>query len=158
MHVIVKHASLCLGCLQATPLISEAALVNPDFTVAPSLNLWQTFLTTTGIRLVHSLSHITFICINMHTTTKKKDQCMELPEVPIVHHFCHTQSIPQPPGQAQGCSGTVGEAKIKVNNFKTQFLRWQLHHNSSAFGMQNLERRCRSWKEDETVALIQKNI
>lgn len=28
------HLGLCLGCLQATPSFSEAALVDPDFTVS----------------------------------------------------------------------------------------------------------------------------
>ena len=47
----VLNEGLYLGCLQATPLISEATLVNPDvITVAPSLSPWQTFLTTTGLK------------------------------------------------------------------------------------------------------------
>lgn len=41
--------SLFLGCLQATPSISEVALVDPDMAVAPSLDLWQIGLTTTGV-------------------------------------------------------------------------------------------------------------
>lgn len=47
------HVSLFLGCLQATPSISEVALVDPDMAVAPSLDLWQMGLTTTGVRKVH---------------------------------------------------------------------------------------------------------
>lgn len=44
---------LFLGCLQATPSISEVALVDPDMAAAPSLDLWQMGLTTTGVRMVH---------------------------------------------------------------------------------------------------------
>lgn len=47
------RVSLFLGCLQATPSISEVALVDPDMAVAPSLDLWQMGLTTTGVRKVH---------------------------------------------------------------------------------------------------------
>lgn len=52
------HVSLFLGCLQATPSISEAALVDPDMTVAPSLNLWQMGLTATGVSVVQILLHM----------------------------------------------------------------------------------------------------
>lgn len=51
------HVSLFLGCLQATPSISEAALVDPDMAVAPSLDLWQMGLTATGVRKVHIITH-----------------------------------------------------------------------------------------------------
>lgn len=45
-------AGLFLGCLQATPSVSEAALVDPDVAVAPSLDLWQMGLTATGVSTV----------------------------------------------------------------------------------------------------------
>lgn len=36
-----------------TPPISEVVLVDPDMAAAPSLDLWQVSLTTTGVRMVH---------------------------------------------------------------------------------------------------------
>lgn len=51
------HVGLFLGCLQATPSISEAALVDPDMAVAPSPDLWQMGLTASGVRKVHIITH-----------------------------------------------------------------------------------------------------
>lgn len=47
------RVSLFLGCLQATPSISEAALVDPDMAVAPSLDLRQMGLNAAGVWKVH---------------------------------------------------------------------------------------------------------
>lgn len=52
------RAGLFLGCLQATPSVSEAALVDPDVAVAPSLDLWQMGLTATGVSTVQLSSHM----------------------------------------------------------------------------------------------------
>lgn len=49
---------MCLGCLLAAPWISEAAVVNPDRAVAPSQDLWQTALATTGFRTVRDTDQV----------------------------------------------------------------------------------------------------
>lgn len=113
MHLRPDRANLCLGCLKATPLISEAAMVNPDFTVAPSLDLWQTGLTTTGFRTVRK--QISCIDSYMHIHINKTNKEQGLPEVQIVRHSCRIRNTPRPPGQARGCSGTVGETKSDSN-------------------------------------------
>lgn len=53
-----KAVSMCLGRLLAAPWISEAAVVNPDCAVAPSQDLWQTALATTGFRTVQDIDQM----------------------------------------------------------------------------------------------------
>lgn len=100
--VLIMHWGLLfLGCLQATPSISEAALVDPDLTLAPWLDLWQTGLATTGFRTVRYQKSW------MRDWSSKE----VLPEAQTGHHSCRSQSKLQLPGQAQGCSETVSGIK-----------------------------------------------